>query len=218
MTHQHIGISAHNSGILLKYFPELSSTQKEQFEKLWDLYSHWNAQINVISRKDFDSLYERHVLHSLGIAKVLNFKSGTKILDVGTGGGFPGIPLAIMFPECHFHLVDSIGKKIKVVQEVSNGIGLVNVFPEHARAEQVKDKFDFVVSRAVTTLPEFMGWIKGKFLKKNNNSLPNGVLYLKGGDLAEELKGFEKSSKIFDLPKFFEEPFFETKKVVYVKV
>lgn len=218
MTHQHIGISAHNSGILLKYFPELSSTQKEQFEKLWDLYSHWNAQINVISRKDFDSLYERHVLHSLGIAKVLNFKSGTKILDVGTGGGFPGIPLAIMFPECHFHLVDSIGKKIKVVQEVSNGIGLVNVFSEHARAEQVKDKFDFVVSRAVTTLPEFMGWIKGKFLKKNNNSLPNGVLYLKGGDLAEELKGFEKSSKIFDLPKFFEEPFFETKKVVYVKV
>ena len=203
--------------IVLKYFPNISSIQKEQFEMLWDSYLNWNSQINVISRKDFDSLYEKHVLHSLGIAKVISFKSGTKILDIGTGGGFPGIPLAILFPECHFHLVDSIGKKIKVVEEVSKAIGLNNLFAENSRAESVKDKFDFIVSRAVTALPEFMSWTTGKFLKTNNNILPNGILYLKGGDLKEEISTVKKTIKIFDISDYFNEPFFETKKVVFVK-
>ena len=203
--------------IILKYFPNISSIQQEQFEMLWDSYLNWNSQINVISRKDFDSLYEKHVLHSLGIAKVISFKSGTKILDIGTGGGFPGIPLAILFPECHFHLVDSIGKKIKVVEEVSKSIGLNNLFAENSRAELVNDKFDFIVSRAVTALPEFMSWTTGKFLKTNNNILPNGILYLKGGDLKEEISTVKKTIKIFDISDYFNEAFFETKKVVFVK-
>jgi 16S rRNA (guanine527-N7)-methyltransferase len=207
-----------NISLLLKYFPNLTDKQQEQFGKLQELYQIWNSQINVISRKDIEHLYERHVLHSLGIVKAISFKPGTKILDVGTGGGFPGIPLAIMFPDCHFHLVDSIGKKIKVVNEVAAAVGIENVYAEQLRAEQVKDKFDFVVSRAVTRLPEFMEWIKGKFLKTNSNDLPNGVLYLKGGDLTEELAPVKQKIKIYNLPDFFEEEFFETKKVVYVRM
>jgi 16S rRNA (guanine527-N7)-methyltransferase len=169
------------------YFPELNEIQLSQLEQLKPLYEEWNAQINVISRKDIDNFYERHVLHSLGIAKVMKFKPGTHILDVGTGGGFPGIPLAIMFPKCKFHLVDSIGKKIKVVNEVATSLGLKNVTATHQRAEQVKDKYDFVVSRAVTRLDPFIGWIKTKIKSQNKNELPNGILYLKGGDLTEEL-------------------------------
>jgi 16S rRNA (guanine527-N7)-methyltransferase len=204
--------------IILKYFPSINARQQEQFEKLQELYGNWNSQINVISRKDIEQLYERHVLHSLGIAKVLFFKPKTKILDVGTGGGFPGIPLAIMFPECNFHLVDSIGKKIRVVRAVSEAIGLENVFAEQSRAEEVNDKFDFVVSRAVTKLPDFTEWVRGKFLKTNFNELPNGILYLKGGDLSEELSPVMEPIKQFDLTNFFSEEFFETKKVVHVKM
>lgn len=204
--------------LLTKYFPHLSDQQKEQFGKLFDLYSHWNAQINVISRKDIEHLYEHHVLHSLGIAKVISFKPKTKILDVGTGGGFPGIPLAILFPECNFHLVDSIGKKIKVVNAVAEALGLENVYAEQARAEQVNDKFDFVVSRAVTKLPEFIEWVKKKVLKTSFNELPNGVLYLKGGDLEEELSSLNLKYKTYGLSNYFSEEFFETKKVIYVRI
>jgi 16S rRNA (guanine527-N7)-methyltransferase len=206
-----------SAALISKYFPGINNQQKQQFEKLQELYKTLNSQINVISRKDIDQLYERHVLHSLGIAKVIDFKPNTKILDIGTGGGFPGIPLAIMFPQCKFHLVDSIGKKIHVVKTVAAELGLENVFAEHTRAEGVKDKFDFVVSRAVTQLPEFMNWIKGKFLKTNLNDLPNGVLYLKGGDLSEELAPVKPNPKIYNLSDYFSEEFFETKKVVYVK-
>jgi 16S rRNA (guanine527-N7)-methyltransferase len=201
--------------IIFKYFPDLTAYQKEQFNQLYGLYSLWNAQINVISRKEIDLLFERHVLHSLGIAKVIQFKTGTKILDVGTGGGFPGIPLAIMFPDAHFHLVDSIGKKIKVVNEVSKGLGLKNLSSQHERAEKVEGKFDFVVSRAVTEFPVFYSWLKGKFNGKGFNDLPNGILYLKGGDLKEEFGRFYNSSKFYDLKDFFSEEFFDTKKVVY---
>lgn len=204
--------------IIQKYFPDLSPTQISQFEKLYDLYSLWNSQINVISRKDIDLLYERHVLHSLGIAKVMRFKPGTQVLDVGTGGGFPGIPLAILFPETNFTLVDSIGKKIKVVTEVAAGLGLKNVSAFHKRAEEIDQKFHFVVSRAVTEFPIFYGWVKSKFLKENVNDLPNGILYLKGGDLKEEFGRFFNQAKFYDLKDFFEEEFFETKKVVYYKV
>ncbi len=207
-----------NISLITKYFPNLNVQQKEQFEQLFDLYSHWNAQINVISRKDIEHLYEHHVLHSLGIAKVISFKPKTKILDVGTGGGFPGIPLAILFPESNFHLVDSIGKKIKVVKAVSEALGLKNVFSEQARAEEVNDKFDFVVSRAVTKLPEFIEWVKKKTLKTSFNEIPNGVLYLKGGDLEEELQALDFKSKVHELSNFFSEEFFETKKLVYVKL
>lgn len=204
--------------IIQKYFPGLSANQLSQFEQLYDVYHHWNSQINVISRKDFDLLYERHVLHSLGIAKVIQFKPGTKILDVGTGGGFPGVPLSIMFPESNFLLVDSIGKKIKVVNEVAGALKLTNVVGRQQRAEEIKEKFHFVVSRAVTEFPEFYKWVKDKFLKENFNDLPNGILYLKGGDLEEEFGKYYEKAKFYDLKDYFEEDFFETKKVVYYKI
>jgi 16S rRNA (guanine527-N7)-methyltransferase len=202
--------------IILKYFPKLTDHQQQQFSQLGELYAHWNAQINVISRKDIESLYERHVLHSLGIAKAMQLVPGTKVLDVGTGGGFPGIPLAIMFPESSFLLVDSIAKKIKVVNEVTAALGLQNLRAQQMRAEQVDEKFNFVVSRAVTEFPVFWQWVKYKFNKKNSNSLPNGVLYLKGGDLQNELKTMDKRRiVIYELKDYFTEEFFETKKVVY---
>lgn len=192
--------------------------QISQFEKMNLLYREWNEKINVVSRKDIDSLYEKHILHSLGIAKVCSFKAGTEILDVGTGGGFPGIPLATLFPDCQFTLVDSIGKKIKVVEEVSAGLGLKNVKALNARAEQLDIKVDFVVSRAVTRFAPFYQWVRNKFLKGSFNSLENGILYLKGGDLEEEMEEYGKKYQIFELKEFFEEEFFETKKVVYVAV
>lgn len=205
------------SDILLKYFPDITSTQQEQFTRLQELYTLWNGQINVISRKDIDLLYERHVLHSLGIAKVMTFLPGENVLDVGTGGGFPGIPLAIMFPETNFHLVDSIGKKIKVVNEVALALGLKNVKGTHARAEEIKQQFDFVVSRAVTQLKDFHPWVRGKFSKQSKNKLPNGILYLKGGDLTQEIADAGLAVQQFYLKEFFEEEFFETKQVIYVK-
>lgn len=198
-----------------KYFPNLTEIQIEQFSKLAELYAFWNAQINVISRKDMDDLYTRHVLHSLGIAKVQPFKPGAKVLDIGTGGGFPGIPLAILFPETQFYLVDSIGKKIKVVNEVIEALQLKNVKAEVKRAEIVKDEFDFIVSRAVTKMEDFVKWTKGKIIKKQNHELKNGILYLKGGDLSEELAGFPNAS-LFNLTDYFEDDFFETKKVVHI--
>ena len=206
------------SDIILKYFPNITQKQREQFEQLPELYNFWNNQINVISRKDIDQLYERHVLHSLGIAKVISFLPGEKVLDVGTGGGFPGIPLAILFPETQFYLVDSIGKKIKVVQEVASALGLQNLRAAHLRAEQVDEKFDFVVSRAVTRLKEFYPWVKGKFSKQSNNKLPNGILYLKGGDLEQEIAESGLAVQQYHLKDYFEEEFFETKKVVYLPI
>jgi len=200
--------------IIHKYFPDLTEKQIKQFADLQPLYEHWNAQINVISRKNMDTIYTNHILHSLAIAKVIQFEKGTKILDIGTGGGFPGIPLAILFPEADFLLVDSIGKKIKVVNEVSNAIGLTNVRTLHERAENIKENFDFVVSRAVTNMTDFKKWVKGKFNSTHNNTLNNGILYLKGGDLSEELRGMSHTKhEIADL---FEEEFFETKKVIYI--
>ena len=200
--------------IIHKYFPELTEKQIEQFTDLQELYEHWNAQINVISRKNMDTLYTNHILHSLAIAKVIQFEKGTKILDIGTGGGFPGIPLAILFPEVEFLLVDSIGKKIIVVNEVSNAIGLSNVRTVHERAESINETFDFVVSRAVTNMTDFKKWVKGKFNNTHNNTLNNGILYLKGGDLSEELRGI--SHYKYEIADFFEEEFFETKKVIYI--
>ncbi|MEB0249640.1 MULTISPECIES: 16S rRNA (guanine(527)-N(7))-methyltransferase RsmG [unclassified Mucilaginibacter] len=205
------------SDILLKYFPGLTPEQQAQFARLQELYTLWNSQINVISRKDIDLLYERHVLHSLGIARVMPFLPGENVLDVGTGGGFPGIPLAIMFPETNFHLVDSIGKKIKVVNEVAAALGLQNVKGTHARAEEIKQQFDFVVSRAVTQLKDFYPWVKGKFSKKSNNKLANGILYLKGGDLTQEIAEAGLAVQQYHLKDYFEEEFFETKQVIYVK-
>ncbi|GAB1463839.1 16S rRNA (guanine(527)-N(7))-methyltransferase RsmG [Pedobacter sp.] len=202
--------------IIFKYFKGLSATQIEQFEKLFDLYSFWNSQINVISRKDIEELYERHILHSLGIAKFCSFKPGESILDVGCGGGFPGIPLAILFPESNFHLVDSIGKKIKVVTEVASALRLKNVKASHSRAEQITDKYNFVVSRAVTRLGDFYPWVRGKFAKENINAIRNGILYLKGGDLAEEIKESKLKAELYPLSAYFEEEFFDTKYVVYV--
>lgn len=201
--------------ILLKYFTNLTEKQVDQFSKLQDLYKDWNLKINVVSRKDIDELYLRHVLHSLGIAKVMSFKSGAKVMDVGTGGGFPGIPLAILFPETHFHLVDSIGKKIKVVNEVVAGLELENVTTTHGRVEDVKDTYDFIVSRAVAQMETFVRWTKGRVAKKQNHDLKNGILYLKGGDLTEELQKYT-SATIYNLPDYFEEPFFDTKKVVHL--
>lgn len=203
--------------IIEKYFPDLTQEQNEKYVKLYDLYSFWNNQINVVSRKDIDLLYERHVLHSLGIAKVMQFKPHTKIMDVGTGGGFPGIPLAILFPESEFVLVDSIGKKIKVVTEVVNALQLKNVSAFQKRAEEVNDRFHFIVSRAVTEFPVFYSWVKNKFLKENFNDLPNGILYLKGGDLKQEFGKYFSQAKLFDLKDYFDEEFFDTKKVVYFK-
>lgn len=203
--------------IILKYFPDLTEKQIEQFSQLRKLYEEWNSQINVISRKDIDELYTRHVLHSLGIAKVIQFKPGTSIMDIGTGGGFPGIPLAILFPDSNFYLVDTIGKKIKVVNAVAESLGLTNVEGVQKRAENVKFEFDFIISRAVTYLPRFNNWIKGKFTSKSLNSKPNGLLYLKGGDLTEELKEAGKPYESFDLKEFFSEEFFDTKKVIYLK-
>lgn len=199
--------------IIGKYF-NLTEHQKVQYEQLEPIYREWNEKINVISRKDMDSLYEKHILHSLGIAKLMSFAPGTKVLDIGTGGGFPGIPLAILFPEVDFTLVDSIGKKIKVVQGVAEHLGLKNVTAIHGRAEQLKEKYHFIVSRAVTQMPVFLKWLKGKFEKEEFNPKANGVLYLKGGDLAEELAGIK--CEIFNLKTVFSEPFFDTKKVVYI--
>jgi 16S rRNA (guanine527-N7)-methyltransferase len=198
------------------YFPNLNDLQYKQLKALGELYSDWNAKINVISRKDMEHFYERHVLHSLAIAKVIQFKPDTQILDVGTGGGFPGLPLAILFPDVSFHLVDSIGKKIKVVQEVSNAIELTNLTAEHTRAEQVSGQFDFVVSRAVTRLAEFYPWVQNKFNKKSFNDLDNGILYLKGLDLMEEFDQLKKPYQLFSLMDYFTEEWFESKGVVFV--
>lgn len=201
--------------LIEKYFPSISGAQYDQFAALQDLYKDWNLKINVVSRKDIDELYLRHVLHSLGISKVQVFNPGANILDVGTGGGFPGIPLAILYPETQFHLVDSIGKKIKVVDEVVEGLGLENVRSSNSRVEEIKGNYDFIVSRAVAAMPTFVHWVKGKIAKNNSHELKNGILYLKGGDLQEELKDY-RTAKIFELNSYFDEEFFETKKVVYL--
>lgn len=205
-----------NATVIFHYFTDLSERQKKQFEQLGSLYKEWNDKINVISRKDIENIYINHVLHSLGIAKVMVFKPGTEVLDVGTGGGFPGIPLAILFPEVKFHLVDSIGKKITVVKEVTDALGLKNVTAEQIRAEQVKQKYDFIVSRAVTRMKEFYGWVHNKVKVDSKNSLDNGILYLKGGDLEEEMSELKHPYSSYDLADFFQEEFFETKHVVYV--
>ena len=201
--------------LLVKYFPNLTETQISQFEQLSTLYQDWNLKINVVSRKDIEELYLRHVLHSLGIAKVQEFLPNTRVLDVGTGGGFPGIPLAILYPEVHFHLVDSIGKKIKVVTEVSEVLELQNVQITNNRVETVSDRYDFIVSRAVAQMETFVRWVKDKVAKKSRHELKNGILYLKGGDLTEELSGFPKAT-IYPLTDYFEEEFFETKSVVHL--
>jgi 16S rRNA (guanine527-N7)-methyltransferase len=198
-----------------KHFPNLTENQRNQLAQLQALYTEWNAKINVISRKDIDALYTRHVLHSLGIAKVMEFQPGASVMDVGTGGGFPGIPLAILFPETQFYLIDVIGKKIKVVQEVATALGLTNVKAAQMRAENVQEEFDFIVSRAVTNMPDFVKWVRGKVKKQSKHPLDNGILYLKGGDLTEELAVFQRTV-LYNLSDYFEDPFFETKKVVYL--
>ena len=203
--------------IIYKYFPDLTDLQKQQIEKLQHLYQDWNLKINVVSRKDIDELYFRHVLHSLAIAKFQKFNTGAKILDVGTGGGFPGIPLAILYPEAHFTLVDAIGKKIKVVQEVVAGLEIENVTAVNSRVEEITEQFDFIVSRAVAAMPTFTHWVKGRIKKKSVHERKNGILYLKGGDLAEELKEY-RTVEIYNLSGIFEEEFFETKKLVYLPV
>lgn len=203
--------------IIEKYFPNLTDEQKRQFGMLRELYAEWNEKINVISRKDIDNIYTKHILHSLAIAKVITFKEGTNVLDVGTGGGFPGIPLAIMFPEVNFTLVDSIGKKITVVQNVASVIGLKNVKAMQVRAEQLPENYDFVVSRAVTDIKTFCSWVWKKIAPKGRNALPNGILYLKGGDLTEELSTIPYPRVVYDIPDFFDDEFFETKKVVYLQ-
>ena len=200
------------------HFSKLSATQQQQFQQLLPLYTFWNAQINVVSRKDIDLLMERHVLHSLAIAKIVDFQKGTKIMDVGTGGGFPGIPLAILYPDVDFLLIDSIAKKIKVVNEVAQSLGLKNVKAVHDRAENVTQKFDFIVSRAVTKMPAFINWVKDKIDPISINEFPNGILYLKGGDLTEELSTVKQHYKEFDISEFYSDEFYETKKVVYVQL
>ena len=204
--------------IILKYFPNLTETQKQQFAALYDLYTDWNSKINVISRKDITNLYEHHVLHSLGIAKIIQFRPGTEIMDLGTGGGFPGIPLAILFPDTHFHLVDSIGKKVKVATEIAQAIGLKNVTTRHCRAEEEKQQFDFVVSRAVMPLTDLLKIIRKNIRKEQHNALPNGLICLKGGELDREVMPVKLQTLIYDLKDYFEEEFFETKKVVYVTI
>jgi len=201
--------------LILKYFPNLTEDQIDKFTKLSALYQDWNLKINVVSRKDIDELYLRHVLHSLAIAKVIQFKDGSKIMDVGTGGGFPGIPLAILFPECNFHLVDSIAKKLKVVNEVAQGLGLENVKTTHTRVEEIKDTYDFIVSRAVAAMPTFVHWVKGRIAKTQNHELKNGIIYLKGGDLTEELKDY-KTATLYNLSDFYTEAFYDTKKIVHL--
>ncbi len=205
-----------NASVIFHYFPDLSDNQKKQFELLGPLYKEWNDKINVISRKDIENIYTNHILHSLGLAKVMPFDPGTEVLDVGTGGGFPGIPLAILFPETQFHLVDSIGKKITVVKEVAAALKLQNVKAEQIRAEQLKHKYDFIISRAVTRMKEFYGWVSNKTKADSKNSLDNGILYLKGGDLDEEMIELKRPYSIYNLSDYFKEEFFETKHVVYV--
>lgn len=202
--------------ILTRYFPDLTGQQTEQFARLSSLYEEWNSKINVISRKDIEQLYERHVLHSLAIARVIRFKPGTTVLDVGTGGGFPGIPLAIFFPEVSFTLIDSIGKKIRVVNEVASALNLQNVSAQHIRVEEVKQKFDFVVSRAVTSFPKFVAMVRTKISDQSTNELGNGILYLKGGDFEDEVAPFGSKVKVYNLPDFFQEDFFETKKLIHL--
>ena len=204
--------------IIEKYFCNLSKSQKKQFSQLHDLYTYWNNQINVISRKDIDSLYLHHALHSLSIAKVINFVPNTKIMDVGCGGGFPGIPLAIMFPECDFYLIDSIGKKIKVVNKIASAINLTNLNAEHIRVQQVKNKFDFVVSRAVTAFPKFVSMVRKNIASKDHNDLANGILYIKGGDFQNEIAEYGNKVNLYDCSEYFEEDFFETKKVVHLEL
>ena len=205
------------SEILLKYFPNLNDDQLAKFEKFGELFREWNEKINMVSRKDIEFLFEKHILHSLGIAKVIRFSEGTAILDVGTGGGFPGIPLAIYFPEVNFTLVDSIGKKIMVVREITKALGLKNVKSYHSRAEDIQGSFDFITGRAVTEMNAFYGWVRKKIKAKDQNGLPNGVLYLKGGEMTEELAAFGTRAQVFPLSQYFEEPFFETKAVVYLQ-
>ena len=204
--------------IIKKYFPDLTHKQLEQFSALGDLYANWNEKINVISRKDIDQLYERHVLHSLGIAKVIRFEPGTSIMDVGTGGGFPGIPLAIMFPETRFFLVDSMAKKISVVNGVKDSLKLANVTAQQQRAETINGQFNFVVSRAVTAFPKFVSLVRKKLDKSQKNKLANGILYLKGGDFDDELKPFKNQFRVYQLSDYFEEDFFETKKLIHLKI
>lgn len=204
--------------LLTTYFPALAPRQQEQFAALGGLYKEWNEKINVISRKDIDALYVHHVLHSLAIAKVVSFRPGTRVMDVGTGGGFPGIPLAILFPETEFYLIDAIAKKIKVVNEVVSALGLKNVRAEQMRAEQVPEKFDFIVSRAVTAFPDFLKLIRNKIAKNSQHPLPNGLLYLKGGDFEEEIKPYREKIRIYPIADFFSEEYFETKKVIYMNL
>lgn len=203
---------------ILKYFPDITPRQKEQFAALYDLYYDWNCKINVISRKDIGNLYLHHVLHSLAIAKYITFKPGTTIMDMGCGGGFPGIPLAIMFPEVQFHLVDSIGKKVRVAAEIANAIGLTNVRTSHSRAEEIKEKYSFVVSRAVMQLPDLVKICRKNISKEQNNALPNGIICLKGGDMTAETAPFKNCREIVDVSDYFQEEFFKDKKVVYVQV
>lgn len=207
-----------NTDIIFQYFPELSDTQREQFNQLDALYRDWNAKINVISRKDIDNLYSHHVLHSLGIAKVIKFRPGSKIMDIGTGGGFPGIPLAILFPECQFKLIDSIGKKIKVATAVAQAIGLKNVQIEHRNVMEEKGKYDFVVSRAVMNASDLVKLVRKNVAREQRNSLPNGLICLKGGDVTDELAPFAHCSEVWNLSQYFDDEFFETKKVTYIQL